>query len=146
MPRVSISAHPLRGFSGARPGLDPPAVRVLRGGGVHQRTELIELEKAALRLGDADAHALAAGRVALDVAVLDGVVEDRGQTGDELADRRWPEWNPAPVAFVADVGAGGDGGSQVARLAPLLSLECEAHLGVDLVEATRSEEWEEMAA
>ena len=135
MPRVSSSATLLRGLAGAGERASTRPAWVLRAGRVDQGAQLVELEEAALRLGHADAHPLAAGRVALDVAVLDRVVEDRREHVDQLAERRRAERNAAPVALVAQVRAGGDRGAQLAGLAHLVGLERKAQLGVDLVEA-----------
>ena len=101
---------------------------VLGGGGVDERGELVDLEEGASGLGDADPHALAAGGVAVDVAVLDGLVEDRGERVDELADRGGAERSEASSAAVAEVGAGGDRVAELACLAQLVRLEGEAEL------------------
>jgi hypothetical protein len=50
---------------------------VLGGGAVQQAGQLVHLQEGACGFGDADAHALAAGGVGVEVLVLDRVVEDR---------------------------------------------------------------------
>ena len=112
---------------------------VLLAGGVGQRDELVHLEERPRRLGHLDAHPPAARRVAFDVPVLDGLVEDRGQAVDELADRRRAEW-PAPPTPVPQFGAGVDRAPQLGGFPQLVGLERQAELGVDLVEAVLAEE------
>jgi len=53
------------------------------------------------------------------VAVLDGVVEDRGKRVDQLADRRRSERDDPPAAMIAEVRPRGDRGLQACRRADL---------------------------
>lgn len=81
----------------------------------------------------------------VDVAVLDRVVEDRGEGVDQLADRGGRERDGSATASVADVGACVERGTQLARLAQLAGLEGEAQVRVDRVEAAVPEERQQVA-
>ncbi|MGZ6574600.1 MAG: hypothetical protein ACXVHB_19545 [Solirubrobacteraceae bacterium] len=74
---------------------------VLLAGGVDEGDELVHLEERSRRLGRLDPHAAPACRVALDVLVLDGLVENAAERFDELLDRRQPERSDPPSAPVA---------------------------------------------
>jgi hypothetical protein len=82
--------------------------RVLFRRGVGERNELVHLEEGPRRFRHLHAHPTPACGVAVDVLVLDGFVEDRGQAVDELADRRWAKRALAPPARVAQDGSGAD--------------------------------------
>ena len=82
----------------------------------------------------------AARRVAVDVPVLDRLIEDRRERVDQLADRRRPERPQPSAAPVAQLRAGRDA-PRAARPPPeLVRLEGEAELAVDLVEPVGAEE------
>ena len=117
---------------------------VLLAGGVDQRNELVHLEERSRRLGRLDAHPAPARRVALDVLILDGLVENAAQRLDELLDRRQPEGSDPPSAPVAQLGARGDGTPQLLRFAQLGLLEAQAHTAVDLVQAVLAEEGQQV--
>jgi hypothetical protein len=87
-----------------------------------------------------DAHPLPAHRVEVDVPVLDGIVEDSRKAIEHLAHRRRAERYRAPPATVANIGAGLDRLAQFLRLAQQVSLEGEAQIAVDLIEAKVTEE------
>jgi hypothetical protein len=74
---------------------------VLLARGVDECHELVHLEERTGGLGRLDAHATPTRWVALDVLVLDGLVENAAERLDELLDRCQPERSdssPAPVA------------------------------------------------
>jgi hypothetical protein len=72
---------------------------------VDQRRQLVHLQERPFGLGDMDTHALPARRVVVDVAVLDRVVEDRGELVDHLADRGRRERHHALIVPCAQLGA-----------------------------------------
>jgi hypothetical protein len=87
---------------------------------------------------------LPARRVALDVLVLDGLVENAAERLDELLDRRQAERSDPPPAPVAQLGAGGDGSPELLGLAQLGLLEAQAHAAVDLVQPVAAEEGQQV--
>ncbi|HEV3047077.1 MAG TPA: hypothetical protein VGY13_06905 [Solirubrobacteraceae bacterium] len=91
------------------------------------------------------AHALAAGGVVGDVAVLDRVVQDRRELVEHFADRACGQRHRGLALPVADLGAGRDRLAQLPRLLELVGLERQAQVGVDLVEAVVGEERQQMA-
>ena len=117
---------------------------VLLAGGVDERDELVHLEERSRGLGRLDAHAAPARRVALDVLVLDGLVENAAERLDELLDRRQPERSDSPPAPVAQLGARGDGTPQLLGLAQLGLLEAQADAAVDLVQSVVAEEGQQV--
>jgi hypothetical protein len=115
---------------------------VLFAGGVGERDELVHLEESPGGLGHLDAHPPAAGGVALEVAVVDGFVEDRCQAGGELTDHRGAQRPYRPPLSVLELGAGIPRAAQLGGLLDLVRLEGEAELGVDVAEAVLPEERE----
>ncbi|MGD1055776.1 MAG: hypothetical protein ABR992_00020 [Solirubrobacteraceae bacterium] len=81
---------------------DLPERDVLSGGRVDECGELVDLQERAAWLRHPDAHALAPGGVVIEMAVLDGVLEDHREQIDYLADRGWAEGDPASAPLVAD--------------------------------------------
>ncbi|HSZ13082.1 MAG TPA: hypothetical protein VK790_03500 [Solirubrobacteraceae bacterium] len=138
----------VRHLRGGEPELDRSDVLgerdVLLGRRVDQRGELVHLEERPLGLGDMDAHALPARGVVVDVAVLDRVVEDRGEPVEHFADRARRQRHHALLVPVAQIGARLDRLAQLARLLELVRLEREAEVGVDLIEPVVGEERQQM--
>ena len=117
---------------------------VLLAGRIGEGDELVHLEERARWLGHLDTHPSAAGRVALEVSVVDGLVEDRGEAGGELADHGGPEWSHSPPAAVSQHRAGLDRAPELRGLLELVGLEREAQVAVDLVEPVLAEERQQM--
>ena len=117
---------------------------VLLCGRVDHRGQLVHLQERPLGLGDVDAHALAAGGVVVDVAVLDRVVEDRGELVDHLPDRARGQRHHGLLVLVAQLRPRRDRLAQLARLLELVRLEREAEVRVDLIEPVVGEERQQM--
>ena len=117
---------------------------VLLGRCVDQRGQLVHLKERPPGLGDMDAHALHARGVVIDVAVLDRVVEDRGELVEHFADRARRQRHHSLLVLVAQLGARLDRRTQLARLLELVSLEGEAQVRVDLIEPVVGEEGQQM--
>ncbi|HEY5196525.1 MAG TPA: hypothetical protein VIJ51_05810 [Solirubrobacteraceae bacterium] len=112
---------------------------LLVGGGVDERDELVHLEERPRRLRHANAHALAPRWVAVDVLVLNRVIEHGCEGVDQLANRRGRQRTTPPAEAIAEVGSGRDGCPELRGLAEFLCLERLAELAVDLVEAIARE-------
>jgi hypothetical protein len=72
--------------------------------------------------------------------VLDGLVEDRGERINELAQRGGAQGAELAAALIAQVGPGPDGLADLVGLAELVGLELLAELRGDLVQAIAAEE------
>jgi hypothetical protein len=118
----------------------------LFGRGVRERDELVHLQEGVGRLRHLHAHPPAFGRVAIDVAVFDGLVEHGGQAIDELADRGRTKRLLTASARITDHRTCGDRGPELGGLPQLVRFERLTKRGVDLVEPVFAEERQQVAA
>ena len=76
--------------------------------------------------------------------VVDGLIEDRREAVDELADHRRPERPHASPATVAQHSAGLDRAPELCGFLELVRHERDAEVSIDLVELVLTEEGQQV--
>jgi hypothetical protein len=119
-------------------------VRVLLCGGIGKRDELVHFEEGAPWLRHLDPHATGPRRVAGEVSVGDGLVEDRGEACDQLSERRWTERADPPSPAIAQLRACLERVLQLRGFLELVCFELKAVVRRDLADAVFAEEREDV--